>query len=187
MPPDQALIQQYLSGDQRAAETLYLRYRAGLFRYLLRRLKRRHLAEESLQETFLRFFAQAACLSRHPRLGAWLFSVARNVSADIRRRRCLEAAPFSDLARANFETLLPAVENLRPDQQLLSRELSRSLMRAVRELPELEREVFFLRTQGGFSFREIAVKVGAPLNTVLSRMHRAMKRIRHAMNPLEEE
>lgn len=182
---DRALIRRYLGGDERAAEVFYGRHRGGLLHYLLRRLRRQHLAEEALQETFLRFFARSRALLFHPRPGAWLRSVARNVSADICRRRRLEAAPFSDCAPASVEARLSSPE-ARPEAWLQSRELSSTLMEIVRSLPPREREVFFLRTQAGLSFRQIAARLGAPLNTVLGRMHRAMMRIRTGMAAREE-
>ncbi len=180
-PSDGSLLTRYMSGDRRGAEVLFGRYQRPLLSYFLRRLGRKDLAEEGLQETFCRLFEQAPRLVEHPRLDAWLFTVARNVSADVYRRRRDRAASFSDLREGGIETGIAGPAAVLPDARLESRELNDLLLRTLRDMPAPEREVFLLRTQSALSFREIAAKAGAPLNTVLSRMHRAMKRVRRAM------
>jgi len=176
---DKVLLRRYLSGDRGAAGTIFLRYRGLILRYLLRRLRDKDLAEESLQETFCRMLERARELQEHPRLGAWLCTVARNVSADLLRRKAGRAAPFPDASRDGAEERDRRASP--PEAEFRSGELNRLFLRALDDLPDLERRVFLLRTQSMLPFREIARKLDAPLNTVLSRMHRAMKRIRRAL------
>ncbi|MBI4606675.1 MAG: sigma-70 family RNA polymerase sigma factor [Planctomycetes bacterium] len=179
---DPALIQRYLSGDGTAAAVLVDRYERPLSAYILRRLGGdRDLAEECVQEVFCRLLERAEALQRHPRIEAWLFAVARNVTADVCRLRRVRAAPFSVLGGANGEAAIEGDAAARPERRLQSSELSRLVLQVVGEMPPLEREVFLLRTQSGLPFREIAARQGAPLNTVLSRMHRALKRIRRSL------
>ncbi len=180
-PTDSALLESYLAGDKRGAQMLVARYEKSLLRYFLGRFRRRDLAEEGLQETFLRLLAGAKGLICHPRIEAWLFAVARNVSVDVIRRRSAQAASFSELSVAGIEPRLEVTCGQTPHRCLESRELSALVQQVMRRMPAPEREVFLLRTQALLPFREIANRVGAPLNTVLSRMHRAMKRIRHAV------
>jgi RNA polymerase sigma-70 factor (ECF subfamily) len=180
-PSDRSLLKLYLSGDKHAVATLFARYEKPLFHYLLRRLQDPDLAEETLQETFCRFLERARWLDQHPRLEGWLFSVARNVSADVCRRRRVRAAPFSDVWEEHLEAGLEDRTGAQPETSFQSRELNLLIVRILKDLPEQEREVFLLRTQSLLSFRDISRELGAPLNTVLSRMHRALKRIRRAM------
>ena len=123
---------------------------------------------------------RARLLLRHPRIGAWLYAVARNVSADMLRARSSEAVLFSGLAGGDGPQGVHLADSLepRPEHRARSGELSRLILRALGEMNAEERGVFLLRTQSTLSFREISEKVGAPLNTVLSRMHRALGRIR---------
>ncbi len=180
-PADITLLESYLSGDPRAAAILFDRHKEALWRYLLRKLKDRDLAEECLQETFLRLLEQARKLVSHPRLEAWLFSVARNVSVDLQRGLRSREASFSQLESPGRPLRLEDSSGSPPEASLSSRELSKAVLRALQDLPDAERKVFFLRTQTQLSFREIAERLGAPLNTVLSRMHRALKRVRRAL------
>ena len=180
-PSDRCLLKLHLSGDKHAVATLFARYQGALFNYLLRRLHDPDLAEETLQETFCRFLEKARWLAHHPRLEGWLFAVARNVSADVARRRRVRATPFSDVWEEHLEAGLEDRHELLPERCLQSRELNLLIVRILKDLPDQEREVFLLRTQSMLSFREISGQLGAPLNTVLSRMHRALKRIRKTM------
>ncbi|HVR73128.1 MAG TPA: sigma-70 family RNA polymerase sigma factor [Planctomycetota bacterium] len=179
--PDSALLDRYVAGDRRGAAILFIRYRQPLLAYLRRRLGSPDLAEEALQETFCRLLEGAKRLARHPRLEAWLYAVAHNVAVDVKRRRRRRAASFSDIWEDGSESKLldPAASG--PEAVLKSRELSRTLLEAIRALSAPERKVFLLRTESALPFREIAARLGAPLNTVLSRMHRAMNKVRVAM------
>jgi RNA polymerase sigma factor (sigma-70 family) len=97
------------------------------------------------------------------------------------RRRRGAAASLTGMGGAGLEAVLEDRSGPGPEGKLESRELNRLVLDAIRRLPAAEREVFFLRTQAMLTFREIALRLDAPLNTVLSRMHRAMQRIRKAM------
>ena len=179
--PDGALLESYVSGNRRAAALLCERHKDALWRYVLRKLKDRDLAEECLQETFLRLLKQAGKLVSHPRLEAWLFSVARNVSVDLQRGLRSREASFSQLESSGRPLRLADSASSLPEVRFSSRELSKAILRAIQGLPDAERKVFLLRTQAQLSFREIADRLEAPLNTVLSRMHRALKRVRRAL------
>jgi len=178
---DGALLESYVSGSRRAAALLFERHKDALWRYLLRKLKDRDLAEEGLQETFLRLLEHARRLVSHPRLEAWLFSVARNVSVDLQRGLRSREASFSQLESSGMPLRLEDSASPLPEARFSSRELSQAILRALQDLPDAERKVFLLRTQAQLPFREIAERLGAPLNTVLSRMHRALKRVRRAL------
>jgi RNA polymerase sigma-70 factor (ECF subfamily) len=175
---DRALLDEFLAGNSEAAETVLMRYEGLLRAYLTRRLRHGDLVEEALQETFCRLLQNASRLARHPRLEGWLFTVARNVSVDMLRRQRRVAATFVRMGEAGVEHGMPDGGLLPPEAELRRRELSRLILSALRDLPEAERQVFLLRTQFQVSFREIAVRQDAPINTVLSRMHRALKKIR---------
>ena len=181
-PSDRELLRRYVAGEVQSGAVLYARHRAGLMRYLLRRLRRRDLAEESVQETYARLFSKAPDLVEHPRPVAWLYRVARNVAVDLHWRRRTES--FTDAA-VDASQLVDSRVSENPLEHLERDELNRDLLAAVRGLPPLERQVFLLRTVGGHSFRAIAEKLGAPLNTVLSRMHRGLKRLRAAVDSPE--
>jgi RNA polymerase sigma-70 factor (ECF subfamily) len=74
----------------------------------------------------------------------------------------------------------------RADRNAISKELQSKLVQAIQELPEDQREVFMLREYGSLAFKEIADIVGAPENTVKSRMRYALERLQSALAEYEE-
>jgi RNA polymerase sigma factor (sigma-70 family) len=72
---------------------------------------------------------------------------------------------------------LPGARELMEEKERLQ-----ALVKAIALLPEKEREVVAMRTQGELAFREIAEIVGAPIGTVLARMHAAKKRLKILLN-----
>jgi len=145
-------------------DRLYRESRPALFSYFARRHRAGHAAEDLLHETFLRLIRKTARLrsARSPR--AYLFGIARHVSADAFRRA----------GRAEKESGIEADSTAAaaPDPRL----------DAVRELlaglPPLQREILDLRFQHDLSYEEIAEALNIPVGTVRSRLHNAMRMLR---------
>ena len=84
------LVARLRSGDTEAFDAIYDEYRPRIFGFLLRLSRRRTVAEDLLDETFLRLVRHAAALRADTNLGAWLFTVARNLYWSHRRASALE-------------------------------------------------------------------------------------------------
>src|SRR4051812_24719031 len=97
MDPDSedALVDRLRDGDAAAFDALYEAYRPRLFGFLLRLTRQRSLAEDLLDETWLRLVAHARTLRADTRIGAWLFTVARNLYWSYRRSSMTEAGALS--------------------------------------------------------------------------------------------
>ncbi len=72
------------------------------------------------------------------------------------------------------------------DRQAINGQLQDKLAQAIAELPEDQREVFVLREVGALPFKEISIVVGAPENTVKSRMRYALERLQSALAEYED-
>jgi len=173
----------YRRGDLDALGRLVEHWRRPLYAFIYHQLRGRGDAEDIFQETWIRA-VRGLDAFRGDRALSWLFRIARNLVVDEFRRRCREdtAAP-----RDGAETSVPAgVETHadgRPgaDAAAVERETAERVAAAVRSLPDEQREVFLLRTEGDISFREIARMQGVPLNTALGRMHYATRRLRELL------
>lgn len=150
-------------GKSKDMERLYEDSRQALTGYFMRRHRSPDGVEDLLHETFLRLLRHAERLSmaRSPR--AYLFGIARRVSADAFRH----AAPPATGTESLEHLAEPA-----PDPRLA----------AVREilagLPLLQREILDLRFQHDLSYVEIADVLGVPVGTVRSRLHNAIHMLR---------
>ena len=85
-----ALVARLRAGDPDAFDLVYDGFNTRLFNFLARLSRRREIAEDLLEETWLRLVARAAELRPDTQLGPWLFTVARNLHTSYCRSRMLE-------------------------------------------------------------------------------------------------
>ena len=149
-----------------------------LLGYVRRTFGKRFDPEDIVAETFCRAAANIETLRGCERQDLYLLTVARNLCRDKLRRR--RESPAGE-SLANRPADLPP-----PDQPASEAEQRRDLLRAVAALPEAQREVVTLRLSTGLKFEEIAELLGAPLGTILSRMHSAVRRLKEQMGYVHE-
>ena len=191
---DEQLMQAYREGNPRAFELLLARHERKVWNFLRRSVGDATLAEDLLQEVFLRVIkAQADSVDwrGEAKFTTWVYTIARNLCIDHARRavhrdaRSLDAPTRADDEAS--ETLYDRVsdggrdaEGLASDGQVRVR-----VDAAVAALPPDQREVFLLREVMDLPFAEIATVVGAPEPTVKSRMRYALERLREALDDLQ--
>jgi RNA polymerase sigma-70 factor (ECF subfamily) len=188
---DEQLMQAYREGNPRAFELLLARHERKVWNFLRRSVGDATLAEDLLQEVFLRVIRAQAEWKGEAKFTTWVYAIARNLCIDHARRAVHRDARSLDaptrLDDAGGETLHDRVadgardaEGLASDGQVRVR-----VDEAVAALPPDQREVFLLREVMDMPFAEIAAVVGAPEPTVKSRMRYALERLREALDDLE--
>ena len=170
------LINMSKSGDQRSFARLLHPYKDRLFNYLCRYSGERETAEDILQETLIKVWKGLNNFSDYQKFSSWLFTIAHNSAIDYYRRKKLTAEERDD----------NRIENGSPDpaEELILKESAGMVYRALEKLPSGQRTVFILRQDSGFSFREISEITGEPLNTVISHMHYAVKKLRKQLRSI---
>jgi RNA polymerase sigma-70 factor (ECF subfamily) len=167
------LVARLKAGDAAAFEALYEAYRPRLFGFLVRLSRRRDVAEDLLEETWLRLVTRGSTLTDDARLGPWLFTVARNLYFSWRRSRGIDATRTSELDPA-----WPASERgVSPFDAAARSELERQVEAALARLPLPDREVLLLVGVEGLTPAEAAGVCGLPAVTVRARLHRARERL----------
>jgi RNA polymerase sigma-70 factor, ECF subfamily len=153
--------------DDDAARRLYRKYHMELFRFGIHVLHDQGLAEEMVQETFIKFCQQARNYDagRGPVRG-WLFTIAKSAAIDIARRP--SSRPF--LPVEDFQ-LPPQYDSV--DQALTVLTVDQ----ALDKLPSIYAEVMRL-VRAGFTQSQIAGRLGIPVGTVKSRMAKAADALR---------
>ncbi len=147
---DEALMLRYQQGEVRAFEILLTRHRKPVFNFILRFVQNRELAEDLLQEAFLRVIRSAQKYQRQAKFTTWLYTIARNLCVDQSRRakhRRTQSLDQSLSKDAEGGTLLDvtAGNDLPTDRKLVSKEIHKKLQAALGELAEDQREVFLMR------------------------------------------
>lgn len=175
--PDGHLIIRLRRGDVDALGELYEKYKVSIFRTALAVTKDRVMAEDVLQESFLRLFTNADKIKTNVPVGPWLYRVAVNLCYTLLKRRQRYMRPFEGLLGR-----LVAPLNLLPEQQLERAEARETVQRAIENLPVTHRAVVVLFYLEGLSLKEIANVLEIPEGTVKSRLHYARKSLKGVLN-----
>ena len=167
------LVAQMAAGDVEApVNELYSRYGPRLYRFGVQVLADAGLAEEMVQECFVRLWRTAGRFDAgRGSVGAYLFVIARSTAADIRKR------PSS-------RPLLPVDEaHVPPQADSADQVLDRLIVReALSTLNPAHTEVLLLAQEEGLTQSQIAERLCVPLGTVKTRMFHGMRALRAALN-----
>lgn len=162
-----------------ALSTLYARYGRTVFGMGVKLLGDRSLAEELVQEVFLRVWRSSHTFdSSRGSFSTWLYRVTRNVALDLYRNRARRVEPVPD-----GDSRIAATRDSSPGPQEIVDEswLSWRISRALEGLDAAHRDVIVLAYFQGLSQREISRQTGIPLGTVKTRTSRALKRLRKGL------
>lgn len=166
------LIIRCKNGDKSAFEQLIKNYKDQLFSYLVRLSESREAAEDLFQETLIKVWTGLPAYREKSRFSSWLFAIAHNLAMDSYRKKKVRRKINDD----SDDLLIYSKESHIHEYE--SREIKMIIMESLKMLPEKQRNVFLLRQHGELSFKEIAEITNQPLNTVLSHMHYAVKKLR---------
>lgn len=171
---DIRLMQRVASGDRDAYGRLFDRHAPMLLGILMRIVGSREDGEEVLQESFLQVWYQADRYDpRRASPAGWMVMMARSRAIDRIRSetsRSQRTQHFAFDVTPSFPT--PGTGRLEADERRAR------ILRALAELPPLQRECLELAFYEGLSHSQIAATVGAPLGTVKSRIVSAMHKLR---------
>jgi RNA polymerase sigma factor (sigma-70 family) len=166
--------------------------RSRLRKFIRKRVPNEADVEDLLQEVFFEVVEANRLMEPVERWGAWMFKVARNRIIDLfrkRRREALRSDPeekFHPGEALALEEVLPSPD-AGPAEAYARTVLLEELAEALAELPEEQREVFIAHEIEGYSFKEIAARTGAGVNTLLSRKHYAVLHLRRRLQAIYEE
>lgn len=162
------------------------RHQQGLHRFVFGLVRSIEDAEDIAQEAMMRAYrtrdragvvaldASQVPLESEARLGGWMYAIARNLSIDHLRRKRERAASDEELART------PSKDP--PPEAVYERTLAlESLRRSLGHLPRHYREILELRFMDALSYRQIAHRLGVPMTTVETRLHRSRRMLRRLL------
>lgn len=154
---------------------LWERFSGDLRRWFGRRGVSPDVADDLLQETFLRVHQNGDTLTDEDRVAAWVHRVARNVLVDHRRRGALPGDEGVDVPDEGVD-----VPDEEPEDDVQAT-VAGWLPGYVRELPEAYREAVELHELEGLTHAEIAARTGLSVSGVKSRVQRGRERVRAAL------
>ncbi len=162
-------------------DELIVRYQHRLMRYLLFLTGNRETAEDTFQEVWMRVLVRGAQFDGRARFETWLFTIARNLVIDLRRKRTMNS--LDELVEGATEEDRPmsfevAGDEPSPFDRMANLEDRKRIAAALLALDTLHREVLVLRFHEELSLEEIAKVTRAPLSTVKSRLYRGLAMIK---------
>ena len=181
---DEDLVLAVQAGDTDSLSVLVSRWQQPLYRFVYRMLPRREDAHDVCQETFLRILKKADRYRPGSRFSTWMYQIEFNLCRDQARRRkrwgliIAERHEFDEQERP-ADTKPPSYGD--PLQEVEREETTRVVQRAMRELPQEQREVLIMKEFEGLKFREIAEILDCPESTVKSRMYYGLSGLRSVL------
>lgn len=147
-------------------------YKKQLYTYLLRFSGDRTTADDLFQDTLIRVWKGLPGYKEQSKFSSWLFSIAHNTAIDEHRKNKNKLSFINDKEAGNCSAGNDQLKELEDN------ELKELIVDSLKHLSEKQRSVFLLRQHSGMSYKEIAETTGQNLNTVLSHMNYAVKKIR---------
>ena len=167
---DEVLIRRIAGGDQLAMQTLFVRHRVALYRWLLRLVGDEALAEDLLSDVFLDVWRQAAKFEARSSVSTWLLAIARYKALSARRRRI-----DAELDEEVPVIIADPADN--PELVLQKKNQTELVRHSLARLSPEHGEVIDLVYYHGKSVREVAEIVGVAEATVKTRMFYARRRL----------
>jgi RNA polymerase sigma-70 factor (ECF subfamily) len=159
-------IAQIAGGDTGALASLYQEISPSVYAYALSVLKSSHDAEDVLHDFYLSVWTAASSYRSSGKPMAWLLTIAKNLCRkQLRDRSRTETWPEEDWTNSLESTEMTA------DDKVV-------LQQCMEVLSDTERQIVVLHAVSGFKHREIAAYLELPLATVLSKYHRAIKKMK---------
>ena len=166
------LLRQLAEGDESAFVEIFNYYRQQVFKVAFLYLKSETVAEEMVQEVFLKVWQSREKLPSIERFQDWFFIIARNLITSHLRKMARDQK-----MRLQWTQERPQFDK-EADEKLHSRELSEILNQAVSSLPPQQQAVFRLAKDEMLTYHAIAEKLGISPHTVRTHMSRALDTLR---------
>jgi RNA polymerase sigma-70 factor (ECF subfamily) len=167
---DQHRIARIGEGNEAAFESLYLELHPRLFRFIYRMTRDQGLAEDLVNETLFLVWEKPEGFNGQSKLSTWIFGIAyrKTLKAIAKGVRTSAAVPLDDLNEILTDRRVSATREV---------ELENLLTVAMASLSDEQRAVVELTFTEGLAYREIAVILGCPENTVKTRMFHARRKL----------
>ena len=179
---DATLVQEYISGSEKAIEKLINRHQLRIFNYIKSKVLDRDTAEDIFQDTFIKVIKtlKSGVYNEEGKFLPWVMRIAHNLVIDFFRKSnripTIENNDEYDLFKFISDTS-PNIESI-----LFQDQLVKDLQNLILELPDDQKEVLTMRLYRDMSFKEIAQNTNVSINTALGRMRYAIINLRKLAN-----
>jgi RNA polymerase sigma-70 factor, ECF subfamily len=171
--PDKELFIQFKNGDSNAFKQLFRYYYEPLCIYASRILQNNVIAEEIVQDLFVKLWERRHSLAVESSVKNYLFRSVKN--------SCLNRFEHEKIKIQHAQHVIAQAEEQNYDDQFLEVDLKKDIEESIASLPEKRREIFRLSREEGLKYREIAEKLNISIKTVEAQMGLAIKTLREKL------
>ena len=177
---DEQLALLYADGNNKAFDILLSRVQNKLFSYIFCMVKNEEMANDLFQETFIKVIMKLrdGKYKDNGKFLFWVTRIAHNVIIDyfrdVRNSHIVDAPKENDLGNLRGDSILESNREL----ALINEQVLKDIRVLMNALPEVQREVVYMRYYQEMSFKEIAKATGVSINTSLGRMRYALINLR---------
>jgi RNA polymerase sigma-70 factor (ECF subfamily) len=176
---DNELVQRFIQGDHESLEVLIVRHKSRVYSYILLIVKNQDLAEDIFQDTFIKVIRslKRGKYVENGKFVSWVLRIAHNLIIDHFRKEKLQGTVSNDSSDVDIFNSQKFSEQTIEDQMVYS-QILHEVKHLVKELPEDQQQVIYMRHYVGLSFKEIAEQTEVSINTALGRMRYALINLR---------
>ena len=167
---DKALVQMVVGGRSEAFDALFARHRDAIFAMLLKLSGSSNVADDLMQEAFMKAYLKISLYRADYDFGAWIYTIARNTFVDYNRTRKNNAINPQNIPLENSSAAQASAPT--PEEYIINAQQRHQIERYIAMLPEDYRQLFELRFLDEYSYEEIAEKLDMKLGTVKTRIFR---------------
>jgi RNA polymerase sigma-70 factor (ECF subfamily) len=178
---EQKLIAEYFSGDTKSLDLLIAKYLDVVYRLVFCYVKNGADADDLTQEVFVKVWRHLKKFDQAKSFKNWVLAIAKNTALDfLKKKKDLPLAAFNDKYVDELLNNLISAEIMPND--LLDFDWQVEAVKGILQANSDYWQIFSLHNFGGFNFREIAIKLKKPLNTVKSQYRRALLLLKNSLN-----
>jgi RNA polymerase sigma factor (sigma-70 family) len=176
---DYELVKNFVEGNQDSIEILVHRHKNRVFSYILLIVKNQELAEDIFQDTFIKVIKslKRGKYVENGKFISWVLRISHNLIIDHFRKEKLNGTVSNDNWEIDiFNSRKFSEENI--EDQLVNEQILSEVKDLIKELPDDQQQVIYMRHYLGLSFKEIADQTDVSINTALGRMRYALINLR---------
>ena len=175
---DSELVRDYISGDERALETLINKHNQRITSFIYSKVLDRDITEDIFQDTFIKVIntLKKGSYSEEGKFLPWVMRIAHNLIIDHFRKN-KRMPKFEGNEDFNIFSVI-GDDKLNAEKQIIKDQIDSDLGQLIEELPDDQKEVLIMRIYKDMSFKEISENTGVSINTALGRMRYALINLR---------
>jgi RNA polymerase sigma-70 factor (family 1) len=169
---EKLLISELQNHNEKAFRKLYDYYSQDIYRYSFSILKSKELAEENVQEVFLKIWLHRENLNLEQSFKSYLFTIARNQAFNFLNKAANDLVLKEEIFYESQKSYNQG------DYSIREADCKRLKKRAIKQLPPKRKKIFKMSRKQGKTYEEISQELGISVNTVKSQMSKALESLR---------